>query len=93
MHAGIDLESREEKFYPEILAVADSSKYSDPTDYLTKLYNTLRRSPRSWYNAVKRDIESLGLKYALLRETPCLWCVAAASGRHHPRKRQRIEKR
>ena len=93
VHTGTGLDSNEEAFYPQILKTATTEHEGSPSEHLTLLYEKLRSSPESWYNVVKRDLEVLSLRFGLLRESPCLWCVHVGShgGSGSGRKRKHPE--
>jgi len=100
VHSGTGLDDEEEQFYPQILDLVLSAEHNDDKapdannhSFLSTIYEKLREAPTSWYNAVKREIETSSLRYDLLRETPDLWCVRAAVsdilGDGRPRKRRK----
>ena len=90
LHPGTGLESEEEIFYSNILKIASPVRGVSSEGHLSDLYELLRSSPKLWYNVVRRDIEVLSLRYGLLRETPCLWCVGALEGGDVTRKRKHV---
>ena len=91
LHPGTGLESEEKTFYSKILKIANPVSGISTEGRLSNLYELLRSSSKAWYNVVRRDVEVLSLRYGLLRETPCLWCVGAlVEGGDGSRKRKHV---